>query len=84
MYIVIPDIIEEVLDLSRDQHFFWNNDISRIMTPASGDFQILPLFFESVVHLISICYHRTAVSFQEFPRMACIPGLLVFIQYDWV
>ena len=32
---------------------------------------------------VSVADNDTGESFQEFPRMVCFPGLLVFIQDDW-
>ena len=66
---------------------FWQNFYrfvkpSPYVAPAPRDPQILPLVLKRMVYLIAIRDADTAEPFQEFPRMAGIARLLVFIQDD--
>ena len=49
--------------------------------PCEDDGFIFPV--QLPVGGVSIADNDARKSFQEFPRMVCFPGLLVFIQEDW-
>ena len=50
------------------------------MGPASGDLQIFPFPFDRMINLIAVRDAYPAEIIQEFPRMAGVARLLVFIQ----
>ena len=52
------------------------------MGPASGNPQVFPFLFDRMVDLVSIRDAYPAEILQEFPGMAGIARLLVFIQDD--
>ena len=52
------------------------------MGPAPGDPQVFPLAFNGVVDLVAVRDAYPAEILQEFPGVAGVAGLLVFIQDD--
>jgi len=49
------------------------------MYPASSDLQVIALFCQFMICLVSICHKDPFESFQELSWMFGISGLLIFI-----